>query len=205
VAQETLNVRRTVLVGDRLYYRVRVRSFQPHPVKTSVELVLGADFSDVFEVRGIERRTSGQLLAPVAGRAEVRFAYVAQDGERRETVVQLSPPAARFDVGGAHVRVAWDVELFPGEPVTLLVIVDPRVGEAGARAAGLQPEAARLEQAHRNWADACSRITTDNELFDRFIDASIRDLHALMMPLRDGALPAAGIPWYGRRSAATRC
>jgi glycogen debranching enzyme len=44
--------------------------------------------------------------------------------------------------------------------------------------------------------DACTRVTTDNELFDRFVSASIRDLHALMMPASGGTLPAAGIPWY---------
>ena len=52
VPQETLNVRRTVLIADRLYYRVRVRSFCPEIVATTVELTLGADFADVFEVRG---------------------------------------------------------------------------------------------------------------------------------------------------------
>ena len=56
--------------------------------------------------------------------------------------------------------------------------------------------AARLGQAHGDWVAACARITTDNELFDRFIDASVRDLHALMMPAAGGTLPAAGIPWY---------
>ena len=73
----------------------------------------------------------------------------------------------------------------------------------------MEREATRLEQAHREWEGACSRITTDNELFDRFIDASIRDLHALMMPVQGGALPAAGIPWYvapfGRDSLLAAC
>ena len=73
----------------------------------------------------------------------------------------------------------------------------------------MEQAAARLEQAHRDWERACARITTDNELFDRFIDASIRDLHALMMPAPGGALPAAGIPWYvapfGRDSLLASC
>ena len=101
VPQETLNVRRTVLIADRLYYRVRVRSFRPDPVATTVELVLGADFSDVFEVRGIERRTSGSVRAPVRDGDGVRFAYVGEDGEQRETLVELSPAPARIEIDRA--------------------------------------------------------------------------------------------------------
>ena len=33
-------------------------------------------------------------------------------------------------------------------------------------------------------------------MFDRLIEACVRDLHALMMPLDGGELLAAGIPWY---------
>ena len=175
-----------------------MRSFRPDPVATTVELVLGADFSDVFEVRGIERRTSGSVRAPVRDGDGVRFAYVGEDGEERETLVELSPTPARVETGGQHARVVWDVELARGEAVTLLVTVDPGHGASGVEASGMEREATRLAQAHREWEGACSSITTDNELFDRFVDASIRDLHALMMPVRGGALPAAGIPWYVR-------
>jgi glycogen debranching enzyme len=68
VPQETLNVRRTVLIADRLDYRVRVRSFRPHPVATVVAVSLAADFADVFEVRGVGRRTSDATYLPARGR-----------------------------------------------------------------------------------------------------------------------------------------
>ena len=209
VPQETLNVRRTVLIADRLYYRVRVRSFRPEPVTTTVELLLGADFADVFEVRGVERRTTGRVHAPAREGDGVRFAYESADGERRETLVELSPAPARIGSDGERVRVGWDVELAAGEAITFLVAVDPEPGAAGAEALGMEQAAVRLEQAHRDWEAGCARIATDNELFDRFVDASIRDLHALMMPAAGGALPAAGIPWYvapfGRDSLLAAC
>ena len=69
--------------------------------------------------------------------------------------------------------------------------------------------AAALESAHARWVGACAQVTTDNELFDRLIDASVRDLHALMMPVGTDQLPAAGIPWYvapfGRDSLLSAC
>ena len=113
VPQETLNVRRTVLIADRLFYRVRVRSFRPEPVATKVEVSLAADFADVFEVRGVERRTSGRLLPPARDGDRLRFRYVAGDGQRRETLVELEPSPARVRIDGGRVHVAWDVELGP--------------------------------------------------------------------------------------------
>ena len=103
VPQETLNVRRTVLIADRLHYRVRVRNFHSREVVTTIELSLGADFADVFEVRGVDRRTSGRVLAPARDGDQVRFAYLAADDEQRERRSSSSArsPARVLIDGGA--------------------------------------------------------------------------------------------------------
>jgi glycogen debranching enzyme len=209
VPQETLNVRRTVLIADRLFYRVRVRNFDSKPVVTVVEVSLAADFADVFEVRGVVRGTNGRLLDPVRDEDRVRFGYVAEDGQHRETLVELEPSPARVTIGGGRVHVAWDVRLEVRESVSLWITVTP----AGVGAGDAEPTAAwaaaQLESEHGAWVGACAQITTDNELFDRLIDASVRDLHALMMPVGADQLPAAGIPWYvapfGRDSLLSAC
>ena len=81
-------MRRTVLIADRLYYRVRVRSFRPQPVATIVEVSLAADFADVFEVRGVGRRTTrSRSLPPTRDGDRVRFGYV---GSGRRSVARRS-------------------------------------------------------------------------------------------------------------------
>ena len=207
--QETLNVRRTVLIADRLFYRVRVRSFRPEAVATTVEVSLAADFADVFEVRGVERRTNGRLLPPTRDGDRLRFSYVAGDGQRRETLVELEPSPARVSIADGRVHVAWDVGLGAGEAFSLLITVLPARDRRRRAGPTLERTAARLDAAHAGWVGACAAITTDNELFDRLIDASVRDLHALMMPVGGDQLPAAGIPWYvapfGRDSLLSAC
>ena len=210
VPQETLNVRRTVLIGDRLFYRVRVRSFRSEPVATTVEVSLAADFADVFEVRGAGRRTNGRQLPPTHDGNRLGFAYMAEDGERRETLVELEPAPARVRIDqGGRVHVAWDVDLDAGEAISLLITVLPAVDGRMQAAPALEQVSARLDATHVDWVGRCARISTDNELFDRLIDASVRDLHALMMPVGDAMLPAAGIPWYvapfGRDSLLSAC
>ncbi len=208
VPQETLNVRRTVLIADRMFYRVRVRNFHPERVVTAVELTLGADFADVFEVRGAQRRTSGRVLAPTREGDRVLLRYVAADGQRRETRVELEPIPGRVRIDERRVQVGWDLTLDAGEAVSLLITVIPGSG-GGADGFSEARASASLESAHAGWVGECARVGTDNELFDRLIDASVRDLQALMIPVGGGQLPAAGIPWYvapfGRDSLLTAC
>jgi glycogen debranching enzyme len=209
VAQETLNVRRTVLIADRLFYRVRVRNFASNPVVTAAEVSLAADFADVFEVRAMGRGTEGRVLEPIHDEARVRFSYVAADGEQRDTLVELEPSPAGVRIDGGRVHLAWDVRLDVRESMSLWITVTPTGVGAGEAEPTAAHAAAALEYAHAEWVGACAQITTDNELFDRLIDASVRDLHALMMPVGPDQLPAAGIPWYvapfGRDSLLSGC
>jgi hypothetical protein len=157
VPQDTLNVRRTVLVADCLYYRVRVRSFHPQPVATVVEVLLAADFADVFEVRGVGRRTGGRLSPPTRDGDRLRFVYVAVDGQRRETLVELSPSPLRVRIDEDRVQVAWDVRLDAGEAIEMQLTVFPVPrGRRRARPT-LEQTAARLEATHADWVGGGAR------------------------------------------------
>jgi glycogen debranching enzyme len=209
VPQETLNIRRTLLIADRLFYQVRVRSFCAKPVATVVEVSLAADFADVFEVRGVERRTSGDILAPVHEGDTIRFGYLAADGLQRWTLVELSPSPTQVRIEGPRARIAWDVKLDIGQAHSVTITALPDDVVRRDPEPSIEQAAAELDSEHSDWLAGCAPVITDNELFDRLVDASMRDLHALMMPVGDDRLPAAGIPWYvapfGRDSLLTAC
>ena len=153
VPQETLNVRRTVLIDDRLFYRVRLRNFDLKPVVTVAEVSLAADFADVFEVRGVGRATNGRLLDPIRDKNCVRFGYVAADGQHRETLVELEPSPARVRIDGGRVHVAWDIRLDVRESISLWITVTPTGVRGGAAEPTAAQAAAALESAHMGWVD----------------------------------------------------
>jgi glycogen debranching enzyme len=172
VAQETLNVRRTVLVADRLFYRVRVRNFNAHPVSTVVALSLAADFADVFEVRGVERHAGGHSLPPVWDEHGVRFRYVAADGECRETLVEFEPAPERLRTDGGRARVAWDLKLAPGQAASMLVTALPTESGANREALTAEEAGAQLESARPARVRACRLAGRLRERQDR--QASVR-------------------------------
>ena len=65
VPQQTLNIRRIRAINGRLFERVRVKNYNPYPVSVDVDFSLGADFADIFEVRGMARETTGSYSPPV--------------------------------------------------------------------------------------------------------------------------------------------
>ncbi len=207
VLQETLHVRRTLLIADRLFYRVGIHSFHTETVSILVEVSLAADFADVFEVRGVGRRTSGELSAPTHEQGRLRFGYLAGDSVRRETLVELDPAPVRVQADDdGRLRASWVLELGTGEASSLLITVIPSGKRGRSVRRPLERSASTLETSHKKWVADCAQITTDNELFDRLIDASMRDLHALMTPARrQDQLPPPGSPGTWRPSAATRC
>src|SRR5512132_1472871 len=55
VDQQTLNVRRIRAINGKLFERVRIKNYNPHPIALELGFSLAADFADIFEVRGMAR------------------------------------------------------------------------------------------------------------------------------------------------------
>jgi glycogen debranching enzyme len=228
--QETINIRRLILIAERLHYRIRLNSFARTELHTTLALTLNADFADVFEVRGSGQRARGELLPARRAGSGVRFAFRGIDGTLRETLVALDPPSSEIELDGQRALICWNVTLAPNQaqvfeaqfaaegPEPLAALARGEVnrreatssgspnGAAAARPAQRRASVIRpsselraregAERRERTWRERCTQIESGNELFDRLLDASLRDLYALLMPAGDDQLPAAGIPWY---------
>jgi glycogen debranching enzyme len=198
VPQQSLSISRELMIASgRLYYVVRLLNFLREAVTTSVSLALAADFADIFEVRGGPRREArGHALAPKQLERGVVLAYVGEDEVFREAVIEFDPQPAQVELGAERVQASWEVTLQPGTAVTVLMTAEPSIG--GRRRPRRRVEKAAAELAHEGseWESRCTRIASDNALFDGLIATSRRDLRALVMPAPGGQIVSAGIPWY---------
>jgi glycogen debranching enzyme len=197
IPQQQISVQRLLVIADRLYHEVRLRSFFSRPAATTLELSLGADFADMFEVRGGQlRQTRGHALAPKRTESGLVLAYVGEDEVFRETVIEFDPAPELVEINGDRAAARWTVTLRPGAAASLLATIEPASRGRRRRRRRLSTAIARLDEAERAREESCTAITTDNELVDKLLSRSRRDLWALLMPAPRGEILAAGIPWY---------
>jgi glycogen debranching enzyme len=198
--QQTIHVQRRMLVRHRLYLDLCLRNFEDRRVNTAVALRLGADFADMFEVRAAaDRPARGHALAPKRTRTGVSFAYVGEDGTFRETAVDADRRPTDVVLESHGAVLVWQLSIESGREADLLVTVEPRAGTPPRRRAKLATASRAAQEEQRAWEDSCTTIETDNQLFNRVLRASQRDLHALMTPIESGGglrAVAAGIPWF---------
>lgn len=197
--KHAVHIRREVVVDGEFLERVTLTNYLHEPLEYWVELAVGADFADVFEVRGWRRARRGQFYAPCMDGASLVLAYRGLDGRLLRSHVQFREPPTRC--AGRWVR--WDFTLRPSEPYVLMwevryedeetpaTPVLPRLG-----AALLEHRRGELHEAYSRWRAECSQWNSDVANFDATLRRAIDDLRALYTGIDGGRVVSAGIPWY---------
>jgi glycogen debranching enzyme len=192
--KHAVHIRRELLLSDRLSERVTLTSYLTAPLEYWIELACGADFADMFEVRGWSREARGQFFAPQAEADCLTFRYRGRDGRLLQTVVALGRPPDELGPGTARwrfvlehqtpQRVEWEIAL-----EGTMVAPFPAAGQ-------IETGRAKLEEQYRGWRAAGSRWATDVPKFDVVLRRAIDDLRALYIEVDGEQVISGGIPWY---------
>ena len=184
--------RRRFLWGRRLYERVRLTNHGVDPVVAPLAFEYGADFRDIFEVRGTSRERRGVTKTPDADGRRVQFGYEGLDGVERHTCLSFSEAPAILSAG----RADFMISLSRGEQFDLFI-------EAGIdscetpdrerwRTASVQ---ARLAMRAKRRRGATVR-GAHSPRFNQWLDQSRADVALLTTDLPTGPYPYAGVPWF---------
>ncbi len=194
LANNLIHVRRSrFLWRDTCYERISIRNFDVTERILPVEIRYGADFVDLFEVRGMHRTRHGRHEPADVTLNSVTLAYTGLDERRRTTDLRFDPPPERIDAG----RALFQVTLPPhGRSLIYVEIVCDR--PPGPRLPSESFLASMLEQ--RRWtrqrSASAAGIETSNEVFNEAMRRAISDLTMLTTDKSTGPYPYAGIPWF---------
>jgi glycogen debranching enzyme len=194
LAQGLLHFRRSRLLGQSgLFERLAVTNFNDRPLRFRIEIAFGADFSDLFEVRGAKRARRGRDHTPKLGDDRVTLGYTGLDRQTRQTTLRFHPIPRRL----AGNAATFDLDL--AARATSVVFIEIACGPALSRHP--LPDAFFFalrdgKRASRRMMGRAAAITTSNVLFNQTLHRSVSDLYMLATNLPCGPYPYAGIPWF---------
>jgi glycogen debranching enzyme len=194
IAKGTLHLFRAKLLWKgRCHEHIRVTHHGSEPVRVRLEFTFGADFVDLFEVRGMRRERRGVRLEPRVSADEVLLPYRGLDGLLRRTRVHFQPKPVAID----RDRASFDVQLEPGTEQHLYCTVTCEC-ESEPSVPRISYEKALREntRARNEWLSAHCAIDTSNPLVNLWLHRSVADLAMLATTMPTGPYPFAGVPWY---------
>ena len=197
IPRGTLHLRRSRFLWRNVCYEEFF--FVNHGLSTLVaplEITFGADFADIFEVRGMRRENRGRRLEDKVGLAAVLLTYRGLDGVLRETCVQSDPEPAQSSASVLRFEVA----LRPKEKAAYRLAISCRshteehpeeepVPRYSPAVSGARSELKVV-------SEAFPEIYSTNSRFSDWITRSVADLQMMIVGNPEPGYPYAGVPWF---------
>jgi glycogen debranching enzyme len=185
--------RRLTLHGRELCEALWIESFATEAVRLDLDWRFGADFADVFEVRGLKRERRGRFLPPLVEGGTVRLSYQGLDGVERASVLAFDPPPKELSAGTAVYRLIVPAG---GRLEISVTVVALESAEDGTEPLSLPEIVRRRREERAQHHDETTRIATAHGGLTGWLRRSRGDLHMLVTNTPEGSIPYAGIPWY---------
>lgn len=226
VRSQTIKFERNRFIMDGMYEHLKITNFNRFSVPLVLSLTLGADFRDMFDIRGFSRTQYGIIQAPQWNGKELVFCYRGVDGMETSCVVSfdhepdnvdisqpeqqvseavesgsiapnLVNPAEQVVINAPTVTMTWNIEAAPQVETSLEIRICPQELNAKDGNGDYDRKVDELIHRYQRWDEQSSQISSDEELFNRLLGRSSHDLRVLAELQPDGNyFPDAGIPWF---------
>ena len=191
--ENTVHISRSQFIRNGVFYEeILLANYGPTSCALNLSLQFGSDFKDLFEIRGIERKSKQPKCELLPGDEKIVFEYKGLDDITRRAEV-------KFEDTGYQIKrnlCFYTLELEPQEVQQIHYSIFFNAGDSELETIKYTEvkNAIREEQqtAHRIFAD----IVTSNEQFNHWVSRSKADLLSLLSQTRYGMYPYAGVPWY---------
>ena len=190
--RDSLHVVRTAyLWSGAAHQRIAIFNHSAAPIDFTLALTFGADFADLFEVRGEKRTRRGVLHERVCSETDVTFVYMGLDGAERKTNICFEPPPTQLLASAATYRVRLEA----GKVLRIFVSVECVSSQRAERANFLKGLVA-ANRDRRLVSRGAASMETSNEVLNEALCRAMADLRMLITTTPQGLYPYAGIPWY---------
>ncbi|MBX6322303.1 MAG: amylo-alpha-1,6-glucosidase [Rhodospirillaceae bacterium] len=193
LARESIHIHRARFLWEgALHERIGVRNYDQRDHVLTLHIGFGADFADLFEVRGQRRPRRGTVSLLRVSESAVALRYRGLDNVVRELMIRFDPEPTTLDTRTATFRFAM-----PAQRRETLIIQAScgRPAEAWSGRVFLS-RMQRAVRALRRASGRAASIESSNSLYNEVIRRAVSDLYMLITDTDHGPYPYAGIPWF---------
>jgi glycogen debranching enzyme len=193
VEKGNLHIHRSkFLWKDAFYEQISFSNFGTESMTFRITLLFEADFSDIFEVRGMQRKSRGTLLQGKASSDEILIGYKGKDDVIRKSRIRFNTHA----IACSTEKAEFQFTLEPQEVINLSYSLSFEAGDK-------IPEVFDFETAHdllvaylRELKENSCDLFTSHDQFNNWLVRSRADMDTMVSETRHGMYPYAGVPWY---------
>jgi glycogen debranching enzyme len=193
VPRGTLHLYRAKFLWNATCYEaLRIRNYGLAPVDFACTFFFDADFADIFEVRGLQRKRRGMRLEDRIEDGSIVLSYEGLDGVLRRTRIKASPAAEQITSGS--MRFAGQLEA--QQEMELCIAVSCHLGPAVAPVLGYDAALLESDRAIEQLRGSSCHIYTANSQFNDWVNRSASDLQMMITSTPELFYPYAGVPWF---------
>jgi glycogen debranching enzyme len=154
-------------------------------------MVFGADFADIFEVRGMHRQKKGQRLEDQMERDGVLLSYQGLDNRIRQTRIQFDP--APKIISASELQL--EVHLQPAQKAIFHFAISCN-SHASHDSIGYCSAIVSARDEQKREGEAFPRIWSSNSRLTDWIRRSVVDVQMMTIGNPEVNYPYAGVPWF---------
>ena len=179
------------LYAGGCYERVGFCNYSSRPRSFEVTIRFGADFRDLFEVRGTRRKARGSGKIEITDASTVTMSYTGLDEVARFTTLVFSPKPLLLEAGLARFSIALE----PGAKGSIIADIACAEGKA-ARPVEFLRAYRRNRRGQKDLTRGIATVTSTNVQFNEIACRAASDIYMLVTRTEHGLYPFAGIPWF---------
>ncbi|OGB21214.1 MAG: amylo-alpha-1,6-glucosidase [Burkholderiales bacterium RIFCSPLOWO2_02_FULL_57_36] len=188
--------RAKLLWNNTCHEHVRIVNFGMEEINTCLSLEFGADYADIFEVRGFRRDKRGEFMPVQTGDSELLLGYRGRDNAVRKTRITFDPVPDHLNANRAEFKLALPPKGEAHVYATIRCEADSHEAPAASGADNYFSALTQSTAATGSLLNNRCKISTSNAMVNHWLDRSASDLVMLTSTLPEGDYPYAGVPWY---------
>ena len=193
LAKDTFHVARAKFLWQASCHELfTITNYADTRKRVRFALEFGADFADLFEIRGYARSRRGTVSCEPRGNAEIAYVYGSLDGVARSTTIHFDAVPAALSARGAE----FELEIDPRARRAVGMRIQCRRGDEPASDGRFHATMRRARRTAARERAQLPKIDTSNVTVNGILSRSSADLAMLTTETALGPYPYAGVPWF---------